>query len=90
VFKIWRPIPLPQALRNEHIQAIPPTIRDVEGALHVLDLMRELEHGAGDPACAPTGNVQVENPTFVALVFNRLSPKACASANCAALTSVIS
>jgi hypothetical protein len=52
VLKVWRPIPLPQALRNEHIQAIPWAIRDVEGALHVLDLMRELEHGAGDPSCA--------------------------------------
>src|SRR5918993_6052879 len=52
VLQIWRPIPLPQALRNEHIQVIPWAIRDVEGALHVLDLMRELEHGAGDPACA--------------------------------------
>jgi hypothetical protein len=52
VLQIWSPIPLPQALRNEHIQALPWTIRDVEGALHVLDLMHELEYGAGDPARA--------------------------------------
>jgi hypothetical protein len=33
--------------------------------------------------------VHAENPTFVALVFDRLSPKARASAHRAALTSVI-
>jgi hypothetical protein len=46
-------------------------------------------HTVEEPAHATDRKLHVENPTFVALVFNRLSLKARASAHRAALTSVI-